>query len=155
MGQAHFPPHICTSDVQRDTCSSHSSLDVVGALPQSPPHFSDSHHFVQCSHSIPSTPTAPFNARKASTQCRAIQGYVSLLVVISTVPTAKAFGIPLTLQGLYNKFMDRALAVDLKSAYWQGGGFAFFFFVVYAAYGLGQSFIFFLIFLSHSFPYSL
>jgi ATP-binding cassette subfamily B (MDR/TAP) protein 1 len=75
--------------------------------------------------------------------------------VISTVRTAKAFGIQFTLQGLYNKFMDRALAVDLKSAYWQGGGFAFFFFVVYAAYGLGQYFIVLIFLLSHSFPYSL
>jgi hypothetical protein len=56
-------------------------LDVVGALPQSSPQFSDSHHFVQHSHSIPSTPTTPFNARKASTQCRAIQGYVSFASV--------------------------------------------------------------------------
>jgi ATP-binding cassette subfamily B (MDR/TAP) protein 1 len=41
-------------------------------------------------------------------------------LVISTVHTAKTFGIRSTLQGLYSKFMDRALVVNLKSAYWQG-----------------------------------
>lgn len=57
--------------------SSHSSLDGPLSAPlQPPPQFSDSHHLYQ-SQSIPPTPTTPFNARKASTQCRAIQGYVS------------------------------------------------------------------------------
>lgn len=52
------------------SCSSDSSLDG----PLSPPHFA--HHDDQRS---PSTP--PFNARKASTQCRAIEGYVSFASV--------------------------------------------------------------------------
>ena len=58
--------------------SSHSSLDEPLTAPlRSSPHFFHDHHFVQQSQSIPSTPRRPFNARKASNQCRAMQGYVS------------------------------------------------------------------------------
>jgi len=52
------------------SCSSDSSLDG----PLSAPHFA--HHDDQ-----PSPSTPPFNARKASTQCRAIEGYVSFASV--------------------------------------------------------------------------
>jgi ATP-binding cassette, subfamily B (MDR/TAP), member 1 len=60
--------------------------------------------------------------------------------VISTIRTAQAFGTQSTLQGLYNKFVAGALAVDLEAARWQGGSFAAFFFIIYSAYALGQSF---------------
>ena len=59
--------------------ASHSSfLDPVSAPPQLPPHFSVGNHPVhhpQPNHPSPST--KHFNARKASTQCRAMEGYVS------------------------------------------------------------------------------
>jgi hypothetical protein len=62
-------------------CAFHSSLDAVSAPPQ--PHFSVGHHPVQ--QSQPNSPRSPstkhFNARKASTQCRAIEGYVSFASV--------------------------------------------------------------------------
>lgn len=69
-------------------CSSHSSLDGpiqpqlqrsfsadihTGSIPPPRPHLSQS-------NSNPSSPK-PFNARKASTQCRAMQGYVSFASV--------------------------------------------------------------------------
>jgi hypothetical protein len=58
--------------------ASHSSLDAVSAPPQPPSHFSIGHHLVQQSRpNSPSPSTKHFNARKASTQCRAIEGYVS------------------------------------------------------------------------------
>jgi hypothetical protein len=71
--------HLHVGCVGYSAYSSHSSLDGPLSAPplQPPPLFSDGHHFVHQSQSIPSTPTKPFNARKASTQCRAIQGYVS------------------------------------------------------------------------------
>ena len=67
---SHF--HRCASAY----CASHSSLDALSAPP--PSHFTIGHHLVQ--QSAPNTPspnTKHFNARKASTQCRAIEGYVS------------------------------------------------------------------------------
>ena len=57
--------------------------------------------------------------------------------VISTIRTAQAFGTQRVLEGLYDTFVNKALAVDLKAARWHGGGFAVFFFVIYAAYALG------------------
>lgn len=64
-------------------CSSHSSLDRP-VYPQH--HVSIGHHdphalVEQSSVPSPSPTTKPFNARKASTQCRAIQGYVSFASV--------------------------------------------------------------------------
>jgi len=63
--------------------ASRSSLDVVSEPPKSPPsHFSVAHHRVQQSApNSPSPNTKHFNARKASTQCRAIEGYVSFASV--------------------------------------------------------------------------
>lgn len=58
--------------------------------------------------------------------------------VISTIRTAQAFGTQLTLEGLYNKFVNGALTVDLLAARWHGGGLATFFFIIYAAYALGK-----------------
>lgn len=75
----------CTSGYS--ACSSHSSLD--GPV-DAQHHLSVGHHHhshlpvQQQSHSSPPSPspiTRPFNARKASTQCRAIQGYVSFASV--------------------------------------------------------------------------
>ena len=60
--------------------------------------------------------------------------------VISTIRTAQAFGTQSILEGLYNKFIAGALTVDLKAARWHGGGLATFFFIIYSAYALGQSF---------------
>ena len=71
-------------------CASQSSFDAVSAPPHSPPHtpphtpphFSIVHHLGQQSEpNSPSPSTKHFNARKASTQCRAIEGYVSFASV--------------------------------------------------------------------------
>ncbi len=58
--------------------------------------------------------------------------------VISTIRTAQAFGTQATLTGLYNVFIDKSLKVDMKAATWHGGCLGVFFFVIYAAYGLGK-----------------
>ena len=60
--------------------------------------------------------------------------------VISTIRTAQAFGTQPILEGMYNKFVARALTVDLKAARWKSGGIAVFFFIIYSAYSLGQPF---------------
>ena len=57
--------------------------------------------------------------------------------VISTVRTAHAFGAQKTLGALYNQHVNESLKLDLRASIWQGGGFAIFFFVIYAAYALG------------------
>ena len=63
-------------------CASQSSSDAVSVPPQSPPHFSVGHHFIpQSEPNSPSPSTKHFNARKASTQCRAMEGYVSFASV--------------------------------------------------------------------------
>lgn len=56
--------------------------------------------------------------------------------VISTVRTAQAFGTQKTLAALYDVHINKSLAVELKSSIWNGAGLAFFFFVIYASYGL-------------------
>ncbi len=58
--------------------------------------------------------------------------------VISTVRTAQAFGTQVVLADLYDAFIGRARQVDMKAAYWHGGGLAVFFFVIYSAYALGK-----------------
>ena len=58
--------------------------------------------------------------------------------VISTVRTAQAFGTQKILGALYNGHINKSLQVDMKSAFWHGGGLAAFFFIIYAAYGLGM-----------------
>ena len=60
--------------------------------------------------------------------------------VISTIRTAQAFGTQPILEGLYNKYVSRALTVDLKAARWQGLSFTVVFFIMYSAYALGQPF---------------
>ncbi|KAF8802691.1 hypothetical protein BYT27DRAFT_7260790 [Phlegmacium glaucopus] len=76
-------------------CSSHSSLDGPLASPIPPfvgdvyahsPNGDHKHHHVHSHQSNPPSPSSPtstktFNARKASTQCRAIEGYVSFASV--------------------------------------------------------------------------
>ena len=60
--------------------------------------------------------------------------------VISTIRTAQAFGTQPILEGLYNKYVSRALTVDLKAAHWQGLSFTIVFFIMYSAYALGRPF---------------
>ena len=57
---------------------------------------------------------------------------------ISTIRTAKAFGIQANLAGLFGDKVDQAGKCDMKLAVAQGLGFAAFFFVSYASYGLGK-----------------
>lgn len=59
--------------------------------------------------------------------------------VISTVRTAQAFGTQKILSAMYDTHVNKSLVVELKSAIWNGGGLGFFFFVIYASYGLGKS----------------
>ncbi|KAJ2914131.1 hypothetical protein MD484_g6294, partial [Candolleomyces efflorescens] len=56
--------------------------------------------------------------------------------VISTVRTAQAFGTQTILSKMYDFHVDKSHVVELKSAIWNGGGLGFFFFVIYASYGL-------------------
>ena len=58
--------------------------------------------------------------------------------VISTVRTAQAFGTQTILSKMYDFHVDKSHVVELKSAIWNGGGLGFFFFVIYASYGLGK-----------------
>ncbi|KAJ2922300.1 hypothetical protein H1R20_g14801, partial [Candolleomyces eurysporus] len=60
--------------------------------------------------------------------------------VISTVRTAQAFGTQKILSKMYDVHVDKSLVVELKSAIWNGGGLGFFFFVIYASYGLAFHF---------------
>ena len=57
--------------------------------------------------------------------------------VISTIRTAQAFGTQGILGQLYGVYVEKSRKMDLKAAAWQGGGLSVFFFVIYAAYGLG------------------
>jgi hypothetical protein len=58
--------------------------------------------------------------------------------VISTIRTAHAFGTQIILGRLYNAHADKARAVDMKAASWQGRGMAVLSFVIYGAYGLSK-----------------
>ncbi|KAJ2926584.1 hypothetical protein H1R20_g10519, partial [Candolleomyces eurysporus] len=60
--------------------------------------------------------------------------------VISTVRTAQAFGTQPKLSTLYDRHVEKALAMDIKTAIWNGGGLGSVFFVIYASYGLAFSF---------------
>ena len=60
--------------------------------------------------------------------------------VISTVRTAQAFGTQTILSSLYDVHVEKSLGVDIKGATWHGAGLAFFFFVIYASYGLAFHF---------------
>lgn len=58
--------------------------------------------------------------------------------VISTVRTAQAFGTQRTLADLYDGHITQAYTADMRSAIWNGGSLAVFFFIIYAAYALGK-----------------
>lgn len=60
--------------------------------------------------------------------------------VISTICTAKAFGIQKALADIYETYIDKSNKADNVSAIWRGAGFATFFFVPYSAYSLAFSF---------------
>ncbi|KAF8990216.1 P-loop containing nucleoside triphosphate hydrolase protein [Cyathus striatus] len=60
--------------------------------------------------------------------------------VISSIRTAQAFNIQNILSGLFGAHIRKSEGADLKSAWWTGNGFAAFFFVIYASYGLAFSF---------------
>ena len=60
--------------------------------------------------------------------------------VISTIRTAQAFGTQNALGDIYDTHVAKAGKVDDKAAVLRGGGLAFFFFVLYSAYGLAFSF---------------
>jgi ATP-binding cassette, subfamily B (MDR/TAP), member 1 len=59
--------------------------------------------------------------------------------VISTIRTAQAFGTQKALADIYDTHVIKAEKVD-KAAVFRGGALAFFFFVLYSAYGLAFSF---------------
>lgn len=56
---------------------------------------------------------------------------------ISSVRTAHAFGIQRILTSLYDGHIQKARAVDVKSAISNGIGMGFFFFIITSAYALG------------------
>lgn len=60
--------------------------------------------------------------------------------VISSICTAKAFGIQQALADIYDTHIDQSNKADNAFAIWRGAGFATFFFVPYSAYGLAFSF---------------
>ncbi|TFK26115.1 P-loop containing nucleoside triphosphate hydrolase protein [Coprinopsis marcescibilis] len=60
--------------------------------------------------------------------------------VISTVRTAQAFGTQKILATIYDGHVQRSFVVDMKSSVWHGAGLGFFFFVIYASYGLAFHF---------------
>jgi len=60
--------------------------------------------------------------------------------VISTIRTAQAFGTQNALSDLYDTHVEKSRQIDLKAAFWHGGGLATFFFVIYSAYSLAFSF---------------
>ena len=82
---SHSHSHVgCVCGSEYCACSSHSSLDGLVGAPQAPfvgDIYAHSHPHQQPRSNPPSPTTKPFNARKASTQCRAMQGYVSFASV--------------------------------------------------------------------------
>jgi ATP-binding cassette subfamily B (MDR/TAP) protein 1 len=60
--------------------------------------------------------------------------------VISTIRTSHAFGSQNLLTSLYNNYVLKARAVDLKSAVWQGSSLGVMFFAIYASYALAFQF---------------
>jgi ABC transporter transmembrane region len=60
---------------------------------------------------------------------------------ISSIRTAQAFSIQGTLSSLFHSYILPCEKADLTASLWTGGGFCCFFFVIYAAYGLGMHFI--------------
>ncbi|KAI0287210.1 hypothetical protein BC826DRAFT_959425 [Russula brevipes] len=60
--------------------------------------------------------------------------------IVSTIRTAQAFGTQKVLASLYDVPAQNVHAMDRRIAVAQGIGLSFFFFVIYAAYGLSYSF---------------
>lgn len=58
--------------------------------------------------------------------------------VISTIRTAQAFGTQNVLSTIYNGRIAESLKVEVKATLAHGSGLGIFFFVIYAAYGLGK-----------------
>jgi hypothetical protein len=58
--------------------------------------------------------------------------------VISTIRTAHAFGTQTILSTLYGGIIEKSLVVNMKAAIFQGAGQGAFFFVIYAAYAVGE-----------------
>jgi ATP-binding cassette, subfamily B (MDR/TAP), member 1 len=56
--------------------------------------------------------------------------------VIGTIRTAQAFGTQKTLAAMYDVYLERTHDLGSKLAWIHGGALAFFFFVIYSAYGL-------------------
>ncbi|KAJ7501193.1 P-loop containing nucleoside triphosphate hydrolase protein [Mycena galericulata] len=59
---------------------------------------------------------------------------------ISTIRTAHAFGTQETLAQMYDVFIGKARAVDIKAATLQGGGLGAFYFTIFSAYALSFSY---------------
>jgi ATP-binding cassette subfamily B (MDR/TAP) protein 1 len=59
--------------------------------------------------------------------------------VFGTVRTTQAFGSQKILSGLYDAHMEQSFKYQLRSAIFDGGGLAIFYFVLYACYALSQS----------------
>jgi ATP-binding cassette subfamily B (MDR/TAP) protein 1 len=59
--------------------------------------------------------------------------------VFGTVRTTQAFGSQKILSGLYDAHMEQSFKYQLRSAIFNGGGLAVFYFVLYACYALSQS----------------
>jgi ATP-binding cassette subfamily B (MDR/TAP) protein 1 len=57
---------------------------------------------------------------------------------VSTIRTAQAFGTQHALASLYEVVIQKAYQAECRVAVTQGVGLGIFFFVVYAAYGLGE-----------------
>jgi ATP-binding cassette subfamily B (MDR/TAP) protein 1 len=60
--------------------------------------------------------------------------------VISTIRTAQAFGSQKVLADLYDTHIEKCKKVNTTAAFWKGGAFAVFFFILYSAYALAFSF---------------
>lgn len=57
--------------------------------------------------------------------------------VIASVRTMQAFGAQKMLGGMYDEYNKKALSFEMRTAGVNGIGLGCFYFVVYAAYGLG------------------
>lgn len=67
-----------------------------------------------------------------------MQGGTLAEETISTIRTAHAFGTQETLAGLYDVYVGKARAVDIKTAIASGAGFGSFYFGIFASYALGN-----------------
>lgn len=94
--------------------------------------------YTQCVYRRPLWPTLTiFFALRLSTDEVASAGTIAE-ETISTIRTAKAFGIQPHLSKVFDDKITRAGRSDMIRATIQGFGFAAFFFINYSAYGLGN-----------------